>query len=288
MRTALSMFLSGLTCVLIFAVAGCGGGERKHVLTGEAMGTTYRIKTVEKADTVLPEIHAMLGGLDRDLSTWRSDSWVAEFNCATAGTTMEMPDSVTELLALSRTIHQRTEGRFDPTIGALIRAWGFGAWRSEWRGEPTTDVVAAAREACGFHNLRIEGKIITKLHDGLMLDFSAIAKGYAVDRMGEILREAGHAHFIIEFGGDILAHGDRPGGSGWTVGGPALGEPVVMHNEAMATSGSEHNFRGERSHVIDPRGGRPVPVGAPVSVIAATCAEADALATAKMVAGGFE
>lgn len=253
------------------------------VLTGEAMGTTYRIKTVEKADAAMPAIQAMLTGLGRDLSTWRSDSWVAEFNRAAAGTTMEMPDSVAEMIGLSRKFHGQTEGRFDPTIGTLIRIWGFGAWRSEWRGEPTEEEVAAAREACGFRHFRIEDDKITKLHDGVMLDFSAIAKGHAVDLMGAILRDAGHADFIIEFGGDILANGNRPGGSGWMVGGPALGDPVTLHNEAMATSGSEYNSRGERSHVIDPRVGRPVPVGAPVSAIAPTCAEADALATAGMV-----
>jgi thiamine biosynthesis lipoprotein len=270
--------------VLAMILVGCGGGDRTHVLTGEAMGTTYRIKTTEKADSAMPAIHAMLATLDRELSTWRGDSWMAEFNRAPAETAMEMPDSVAELIDLSRQFYAKTDGRFDPTIGALIQVWGFGAWKREWRGEPTDDELAAAREACGFHNLRIDGRNITKLHGGLMLDFSAIAKGHAVDLMGEILREAGHADFIIEFGGDILAHGNRPGGHGWTVGGPALGEPVTLHNEALATSGSEHNFRGQRSHVIDPLAGRPVPVGAPVSATAPTCTEADALATAKMVA----
>ena len=288
MKAALSRIQSGLACLVALAVVGCGGGERTHLLTGEAIGTTYRIKTVKKADDSMPGIHAMLAGLDRHLSTWRSDSWVAEFNQASAGTTMEMPDPVAMLMELSRKYYDQTAGRFDPTIGALIRVWGFGAWRSDWRGAPTDEEVAAAREACGFHNIRIEGGHITKLHDGLMLDFSAIAKGHAVDLMGEILLDAGHADFIIEFGGDILANGNRPGGSGWIVGGPALGEAVTLHNQAMATSGSEHNFRGERSHVIDPLGSRPVPVGAPVSTIAPTCAEADALATAMMVAGGSE
>ncbi|MFU8893394.1 MAG: FAD:protein FMN transferase [Luteolibacter sp.] len=273
-----------LAALIAFWMAGCKSGDRTHVATGEAMGTTYRIKTVQKADSAMPTIHAMLDRLDRELSTWRSDSWVAEFNAAPAGTTMIMPDAVLDLLERSREYQAETEGRFDPTIGALIRVWGFGAWKRDWAGEPTEQAVAAAREASGFGNLQIEGGRITKLHDGLMLDFSAIAKGHAVDLMAAILRDAGCTDFIIEFGGDILAHGNRPGGSGWTVGGPALDEPVSLHNEAMATSGSEFNFRGGQSHVIDPNRGQPVPVGRPVFVVAPTCAKADALATSMMVA----
>ncbi|MEX1049408.1 MAG: FAD:protein FMN transferase [Akkermansiaceae bacterium] len=264
-------------------LCGCGERERLHILTGEAMGTTYRIKTVESADDMVPEIQAMLAGLDRDLSTWRDDSWVAKFNRAAAGTTLDIPDSVAELIALSQKFHARTEGRFDPTLGALIRVWGFGAWRGKTPSEPAPDAVTAAREACGLHHLRLEGRRVTKLHDGLMLDFSGIAKGYAVDRMGGLLRESGRADFVIDFGGDVLASGKRPGGTGWTVGGAALDRPVTLVNEALAGSGSEHQFRGSHTHVIDPQRGRPVPVGPPVTARAPTCAEADALATARMV-----
>ncbi len=283
MKTVNFMFLIASIALL---AAGCGDGERIHLLSGEAMGTTYRIKTVTRADAAMPEIQSMLDDLSRELSTWRRDSWITKFNDAPAGATLEMPGSARHLLKWSLKYHEQTDGRFDPTIGALIRVWGFGAWRGEWAGEPTLKEVAAAREASGFQHLRIDGDRVTKLHDGLMLDFSAIAKGYAVDLIGGILHKAGHADFVIEFGGDILAHGNRPGGIGWTVGGPSLAEPVVLRNQAMATSGSDFKFRGEHSHVIDPHRARPVRVGRPVSVIATNCTEADALATAKMVKDG--
>ncbi len=270
------------------ALANCDRGERVTILTGEAMGTTYRIKAVGTVGEAETSIHNMLLGLDRDLSTWRDDSWVAAFNRKPAGTVMEMPDSVMELMKLSRRYHQQTEGRFDPTIGALIRVWGFGAWRGEWRGEPTAEEIESARAACGFHHLHLDGNTITKRHGGLMLDFSAIAKGYAVDRMGGILRGAGCEHHIIEFGGDVLASGHAPGKSGWTVAGPALEKPITLSDEAIASSGSEHQFRGGHSHVIDPRSGRPLAVGAPAAARAMTCAEADALATAELVASAYE
>jgi len=277
----------GIRWFCAFAVlAGCDGHERVHILTGEAMDTSYRIKTVGRVGDAKPAINELLARLDRDLSTWRDDSWVAAFNRAPAGTEMEMPESVAELMELSRRYHDQTGGRFDPTIGALIRIWGFGSWRGGWPGEPSDAELAMARAACGFGNLDIAGKRITKHNDGLMLDFSAIAKGYAVDRMGDILRAAGCRDFIIEFGGDILAAGNAPGKRGWTVAGPSLDEPVTIINMAIATSGSEHQHRNGLSHVIDPLSGRPLAVGPPVSATAATCAEADALATARLVESG--
>ena len=268
------------------SLTACDRGDRVAILTGEAMGTTYRIKAIGRVGEVEDSIQQVLQGLDQDLSTWRDDSWVSAFNRAPAGAAIKMPRSVAELMALSRKYHAQTDGRFDPTIGALIRVWGFGAWRDEWRGEPTAGEIEAARAACGFHHLHLDQDTITKLHGGLMLDFSAIAKGYAVDRMSRILCEAGIEHHVIEFGGDVLASGHAPGKHGWMVAGPALSEPLTLHNQAIATSGSEHQFRAGRSHVIDPLSGRPLAVGAPAAAMASTCAEADALATAKLVANG--
>lgn len=269
--------------VIAALMTGCAERDRVDIHTGEAMGTTYRIKTVGRSGSAVPQIRKMLIGLDEDLSTWREDSWVAHFNQAPAGTEMELPRTVAELLEMSRRFHEASNGCFDPTIGALIRLWGFGAWKREWASPPKEAQIEAARAASGFHNLQIDGMRVTKLHDGLMLDFSAIAKGYAVDQMGLMLRDAGIEDFIIEFGGDILAAGNAPGKTGWTVAGTSLEGPITLHNRAIATSGSDFNFRAEMSHILDPRTGRPVPTGAAVFATAPTCAEADAFATARFV-----
>jgi len=180
-------------------------------------------------------------------------------------------------------MHDETDGRFDPTVGALVRLWGFGAWRGEWKGGPTHEEVETARLATGFRLLKIEDDRVTKLDGGLMLDFSGIAKGYAVDRMADLLVEGGYLNFVVEFGGEVFARGTAPGRDGWTVGGPALDSPLLLKDEAVASSGSEHQHRGAWSHVIDPRTGRPSAVGPPVTIRAETCARADALATAALV-----
>lgn len=274
--------ISGFASLL----GGCSEPDSIEIHAGEAMGTSYRIKTVGRSEFAMGRIHDMLARFDRDLSTWRGDSWVARFNEAPAVAEMEMPQSVVELLEISRRLHEETAGCFDPTIGALIRVWGFGAWKHEWKGEPANAEIEAARAASGFKNLRIHGTQIAKLHDGLMLDFSAIAKGHAVDQMGTILREAGIENFIIEFGGDILASGNAPGKSGWIIAGTSLEKPIVLQNQAIATSGSDFNSRKHDSHILDPRSGRPVPPGPAVFATAPTCAEADALATAQFILNG--
>jgi len=272
-----------LSLFSIVALGSCNQSNHVEIITGEAMGTTYRIKIVGHAKNITPTIEKLLAQLDQDLSTWRDDSWVSNFNRAPAGSSFEMPPSVAELLAISKLYSNQTDGLFDPTIGGLIRLWGFGAWRSEWHRNPSDTEISAAREASGFNNLHIEGSQLTKRHSDLMLDFSGIAKGYAVDRIADILQTAGYEDFIIEFGGDLLATGNAPGKQGWTVDGPALNNPINLRNKAIATSGSEHQSRDQLSHVIDPRNGHPVTVGPPVSASATTCAEADALATALLV-----
>jgi len=171
----------------------------------------------------------------------------------------------------------------DPAIGALIRLWGFGAWQREFRAEPTEEQVEAARQVSGLHLLEVEGDTLKKIRDGVMLDFSAVAKGYAVDHMADMLIAEGCEHFLIEFGGDLLAKGNAPGKTGWTVDGPALEKPITLVNEAIATSGSRHQSRAGMSHVIDPLLGRPLEVGQAVSARAPTCGVADALATARLV-----
>lgn len=269
-------------CLLVtLCLVGCGQPNKVEVLTGEAMGTTWRIKSIGAPED-LP-FNALCRQLDADLSTWRDDSWVAHFNRAPAGVAMEMPAAVAELMALSQRLHQQTDGRFDVAIGALIQTWGFGAWQRDTMQEPSEDEITQAKAASGMHLLVVDGNTLRKTRDGVMLDFSAIAKGYAVDRMGQLLRDAGCHDFLIEFGGDVLARGNAPGKHGWTVDGPALDRPRVLLDEAIATSGSEHHFRSGLSHVIDPQTGRPVPVGPPAFAIAPTCAEADALATARLV-----
>jgi thiamine biosynthesis lipoprotein len=197
------------------------------------------------------------------------------------------------VLAEARTVHELSGGALDIALLPLTMAWGF-------QGEaeavpPSPAAVAATLAYSGMQRLVFseDGARLRKRDARQGLDVSALAKGYAVDRLGDLLEAAGAGHFLVEFGGEILAVGERPGGGPWRVAvepaGP--GQPSValaLSNAAVATSGDYRNhvtIDGQRlGHVLDPGTGRPAEAGVvAATVIAGNTQRADALATAFLV-----
>jgi len=266
--------------------SGCERSAEPRVLTGESMGTTYRIRIDARRDAAAARraVEVVLGELDAALSTWRPDSWVSRFNRNRSTAAQPVPGAVWPLLLESQALARETGGRFDITVGPLVERWGFGPSRHDGPN-PGDEEIRALLERCGHRKLRLDRRTrrLAKTHPAMALDFSAIAKGYAVDRIAAALDALGHERYLIEFGGDLRASGAPPGSSGWRVAVPGRSEPMVMRSGALATSGPEHQNRGGRCHLIDPRTGRALPVAAPVTARAATGARADALATARAV-----
>ena len=190
-------------------------------------------------------------------------------------------------------------GAFDPTVGGLVDAWGFGPEASERM--PDEAELAALRAHVGTAKLRLDAnaRTATKTDAALRLDLSAIAKGYAADAVAEALVGAGLHAVMVEVGGEVATRGQRAPGRPWRIGierpdgSGALWRTVRLEDRAMATSGNYRNFRRVDGHVfghtIDPRTGRPVEHRtASVSVIAERGVLADAWATALMVMGAEE
>ena len=184
-------------------------------------------------------------------------------------------------------------------IYAKISLWGFGA--KALKEPPTPSLLRAARQVVGYSKLtwNAQGELV-KNQSGLSLDLSAIAKGYAVDRIAAILRAQGAQHGMVEIGGEVVAWGSRAQGGPWKLAvdapvddakpGQDFAAIVKLMNKAMATSGDYRQFRIENGrrvqHIIDPRTGVPVEHGlASVTVVAQDCITADAYATALMVMG---
>jgi thiamine biosynthesis lipoprotein len=201
-------------------------------------------------------------------------------------------------MALALDVGTRSEGAFDVTVGPLVERWGFGAHGAMTK-LPTDTELDALRGRLGHDHLGFDPKAGTLRKDAaaLRVDLSAIAKGYGVDQAAAALREAGHTDFMVEVGGEIRTAGATEAGRAWRLAvekpNPterAIYEVVELRDRAMATSGDYRNFTevgGKRySHTIDPTTGRPVTHRlASVSVVAPTCAEADAMATALNVLG---
>ena len=240
----------------------------------------------------------LLEEINDQMSTYREDSELSRFNRHDSTEWFPVSSETEYTVALALSIAADSDGAFDPTVGPLVRLWGFGPG-PRTSDVPSDEVVAEALSRVGYDMVetRDDPPALRKLDPGVELDLSAIAKGFGVDRVAESLREGGVADFMVEIGGEVRVSGERPDGSGWRIGveAPASDErragwALSLTDSSLATSGDYRNYfevDGQRySHTIDPRTGRPVTHRlASVTIVADDCATADAWATTLMVLG---
>lgn len=271
------------------------------------MGTTYSIRLADsrmdrgELRHLQTDVDDALAEINRQMSTWDPGSEISRFNRAGAGEPVAISPDFQFVVRRALEIAEATGGAFDPTVGALVNLWGFGPDGLR-RVAPTPDQIAAARAITGWRHLHLrpDGQLQKDVAD-LKLDLGAIAKGFGVDRVAALLRERGIENFLVEIGGETLGDGVNAAGEPWRVGvlkpdGSAdlQGVARLTDGRAIATSGDYRNFyrdeSGElRAHIVDPRTAAPVGLAvASVSVLAADCLSADALATALFVLGPDE
>ncbi len=252
------------------------------------MGTTWRVRCAGRvsAEATTAAIESRLADLVAQLSHWAPESALCRFNAAAAGTWHVLPPDLARVVDLALSLAQQSDGAFDPAIGALVDLWGFGPPGP--RPVPDAGEIAAARAGGGWRRLAWRPRQRSLFQPGgVRLDLSGIAKGYAVDALGDLLAATGSRHYLVEIGGEFVGRGVRPDGDPWWVDlevPPGIILPplrVALHGIAVATSGSY--VRG--AHNLDPRTGRPPTNGiVAASVIAPTAALADALASIVLVA----
>lgn len=282
--------------VLALLVISCSHAPEPLRLEGQSMGTGWSVLIgdagAEEAHA-RPLIEAELEQVVAQMSTWEPDSTLSRFNAAAAGTRHTLPAQLQEVLSAALALAEDSGGAFDPTVGPLVELWGFGPGRPR-QTAPTPAEVDALRSRIGWQRLQLEGEALAQ-PGGVSLDLSAIAKGYAVDRIAAALRAAGYAHLLIEVGGELRAHGQHPDGRPWRVGlegpsGEGAASGLLLRDLSVATSGDYRQFfeqDGRRySHMIDPRSGQPIAqAGIAVSVVHPSCMQADGLATTLAVLG---
>jgi len=264
------------------------------------MGTTWSLRMDNRAmlagETVRAAIERALDRVVAQMSTWDAASDICRFNGAPAGSTHVVPPEFAQVLACALQWAAASGGALDPTIGRLVALWGFGAQAHVSEGAPDPAALAQARAAAGWQRLAFDAATRTLVQPGgLWLDFSGIAKGYAVDQAAAALEALGLTDFLIEVGGELRGRGRRPGGLPWQVQVDTGGDGntlvrCALDNAAIATSGDRWHVReidGQRlAHTIDPRSGAPVRHAlAAVTVRHAHCMQADALATVLTVLG---
>ncbi|MCP4202673.1 MAG: FAD:protein FMN transferase [bacterium] len=301
-----AIFVGALFAVYLWRSPGGEPSREVAVLSGQALGTTYAVKVVAEgglavgqSESLELEIEETLAAIDASMSTWREDSELERFNRHGTEPFLLSP-ALDEVMAKALEIGSRSGGAFDITVGPLVEAWGFGP-EAESR-EPSPERIAELLGQTGSHRLTLDrqGRTLRKNAGRIRCDLSAIAKGYAVDKLAAALAGTGYSDFMIELGGEVMVRGVNATGEDWRIGievpdpeRRAVYAVVALDGRALATSGNYRNFRIEDgrvvSHIIDPRTGRPVThTLASVSVIAETCMEADAWATALSVLGPDE
>jgi len=269
------------------ALQGWRPGAPVLDLRGETMGTTWHIRLAapDGLDRAALDaaIAARLEDILAQMSHWRADSVLGRFNRAPGGSWTALPGDFVQVLEAALAVFERSSGAFDPAIGALVDAWGFGP---EPVTTPPDEVTLEPLRACsGALRLAFDPDgARLRQPGGLRLDFSGIAKGFAVDALGAVLLAHSCRHALVEIGGELLGLGLRPDGDPWWVDleTPAFGVAplrVALHQLAVATSGDY--VRGR--HTIDPRSGQPVEHALAVSVIHRSAMLADAWATALCV-----
>ncbi|KAB7771976.1 thiamine biosynthesis protein ApbE [Xanthomonas maliensis] len=266
------------------------------------MGTAWSVKLVVPRTRHLQELQARIqAALDRvvaQMSSWDANSDISRYNRAPAGHWSRLPEELHTVLRAALAVARASAGAFDPTVGAMVDLWGFGA-TGRRRQVPTATQIAQARQRCGWQRLQLQDGQLQQ-PGGLVLDLSAIAKGFGVDCVRHALRQADVTCALIDVGGELFGYGRKPDGSGWRVlvestpdeeDGAALPTRVLtLNGAAIATSGDRwHHFDvdGQRyAHTIDPRTGAPLlDAPAAVTVLAEDAMHADAWATAMTVLG---
>lgn len=262
---------------------------------GAIFGTIYHA-TYECDHSLQAEYEEEMRKVDRSLSMFNPESTISLINQGKSAKT----DSLFRVVfRLSQAISQTTDGAFDITVAPLVNAWGFGFKNGAL---PDSAQVDSLRQLIGYQHIRMQADTIVKDRDGIVLDCSAVAKGFGCDVVANYFKRKGISNYMIEIGGEIVVGGHNDKKSNWKI---AVQKPVddstCVNNEqqtilemtdcGMATSGNYRNFHidangQKRAHTIDPHTGYPVQHNILSStVVAPTCAEADAYATSFMVMG---
>lgn len=290
--------LSAVYVLLSFMLFSCKDQKtvEPQFLEGNAFGTTFHITYFDNSgrDFTL-QVDSLFNMVNKSLSTYIPNSDISKINCG--DTTVVTDAYFREVFNKSNRIYRETDGIFDPTIGILVNAWGFGPEKRE--SLPDSAEVKHLLTMVGFDKVRLEHNKVEKEYDSIYFDFNAIAKGYAVDVAGRYLESSGIANYLVEIGGEIRAKGEnlakeKP----WVIGietpnfdgTRSLQKKIQFTDESIATSGNYRKYKtdsltGRRyMHILDTKTGYPSQTNLlSVSVMAnLDCADVDGYATAIM------
>lgn len=298
---AASFLFVGAVFATLLTICGCEPAVREVAFAGSTMGTTYHVKVVTKGSElpqdIAVQVQSAVDAVDLSMSTYKPDSELNRLNRHPVGEAFPVSADLWAVLDISATVYTLTGGAFDPTVAPLVDVWGFGPIDTGDRIPSDVEIETLVTQIGLDKLVRDPARRTVLKTSTLQLDLSAVAKGYAADKVADLLREYGIDRYMIEIGGELALAGLNSAGEPWRI---AIETPTLLQGDVqkivavtdcgMATSGDYRNYfekDGRRySHTIDPRTGKPITHRlASVTVIAETSALADALATGFDVLG---
>lgn len=295
--------------LLVSGLYACGkqSDNNQILLSGETMGTTYSIKITNisenlKTSHIHNEIDVLLNGINNIMSTYEKNSELSLLNQNHSGECIPLSKELLDVLKEAIRISKLSDGAFDVTVGPLVNLWGFGPDAIP-DSFPSDEMIQSKLTDIGYKQIELSetNQCIKKNNDEIYIDLSAIAKGYAVDRLAHYLELQSLENFMVEIGGEVRAKGKNGEQEIWRIGiekplawsdsiERTVYEIISLNDLSMATSGDYRNYyekNGQRySHTINPMTGKPITHKlASVTVVHQSSMTADALATALNVLG---
>lgn len=287
--------LFAITALAVF-FACCGQrGEKYARLNGFALGTTYSFIVQMQDTTGLQNgIDSVFRAVDMSMSVYNPESLI---NMVNTNKTDSVDRIIAHCISVARKISEISGGVYDITVKPVTQALGYSGGEAEER--PNIDSLL---QYVGYDKIEVAGNRLSKADPAMQIDLNSVAKGYACDLMGEFLESRGATDYMVEIGGEIFCEGESPRGGEWTVGidRPAEGNmipgkerqaTISLSGKGLATSGNYRQFYIDSSgrkvtHIVDARTGRSgLSDVLSATVIAGTCAEADAAATMLTIVG---
>ena len=292
-----------LVFILTMVMVACqpSVNEKVYLIEGEAQGSTYHIKYIaERDENLKPAIDSILEVIDRSMSTYRPDSAISKIN--QGDTTVVVDEHFRKVFEASQQIWQESEGLFDPTVGVLVNAWGFGKQKISEADLPTDKKIDSLRKYVGFDKVVLtEKNLIKKRYTEILFDFNAIAQGYTSDVVANYLSVRGIKNYIVEIAGEMYLKGrNTVEDKSWTIGVENPLKPlddrdlvatIQFTNQGLATSGNYRKVWTDSNgrkyvHSINPLTGRATQSDVlSATVVAPSTMLADGYATMFMVMG---
>jgi len=273
--TAIAGFVSLLMTTFL---VGCSEPPELENVEGYAQGTTYQISFWSEDAVPVTEIQTAfndtLAQIDKELSTYRPDSFISEFNRSPSVSCQPVSQDFVDLVKIAQDIHAKSEGCYDPTIGPLFDLWGF---KTNKLHVPTPEELTTLTSELGIDKIEVdeENLRVRKTRPFLQLDFSSMGEGYTIGKLSEVLEAKGYENYMVQFGGDMKIKGHKPDGDKWRVaiqnpkpstdGRPKVYQVISVVDESgvtLDTSGTYNRHFDdngvEYSHIINPSTGKPI------------------------------